>query len=105
MFRLFGTDGCAAHWCSLASRCALCAVTAVDVPGKSDVASRLFIQGTVSCDLGGWQAGYVFGLAVLAEGKEGGNSASMIAVRTRGVLGTYAPKGVCLSTTDESPLP
>ena len=40
-----------------------------------------------------------------AEGKEGGNSASMMAIPTRGVFGTIVPKGVGLSTTDELPLP
>ena len=42
---------------------------------------------------------------IIAEGKEGGNSASMMVVRTRGVFGTYVPKGVGLSTTVELPLP
>ena len=49
---------------------------------------------------GGWP-----GPSLCPEGKEGGNSASMMAGPTRGVLGTIVPKGVGLSTTDKVPLP
>lgn len=37
----------------------------VSTPSQHGASSRLFIQGTVSCDLGGWQVGYVIGLALL----------------------------------------
>ena len=56
---------------------------------------------TIAADL----RGTVDAPAVLTEGKEGGNSASMMVVRTRGVFGLNSPKGVGLSTTDELPLP